>query len=125
MSRGGEVPNLCAALVCEAKDKRVQPSEDSALTLCYFCYMQTISHRVLRNESAAVLRRVAAGESFQITNHGEVVATLAPVQAQDELARARAAGETVSSTRKRPLSSITRLKAESSVEILRDLRGDR
>jgi prevent-host-death family protein len=40
--------------------------------------MERIAHRELRNNSADILRRVAAGESFEITNHGEVVAVLTP-----------------------------------------------
>lgn len=40
--------------------------------------MERIAHRELRNNSAEILRRVAAGESFEITNHGEVVAVLQP-----------------------------------------------
>ncbi|MCY7404893.1 MAG: type II toxin-antitoxin system prevent-host-death family antitoxin [Cryobacterium sp.] len=39
---------------------------------------RTIPHRELRNNSAEVLRAVEAGETFQITNHGEVVAVLSP-----------------------------------------------
>ena len=40
--------------------------------------MERIPHRELRNNSSAILRRVAEGESFEITNHGEVVAVLSP-----------------------------------------------
>ena len=40
--------------------------------------VQRIAHRDLRNRSAEILRAVAAGESFEITNHGEVVAILSP-----------------------------------------------
>lgn len=40
--------------------------------------MERIAHRELRNNSAEILRRVAAGESFEITNHGKVVAVLQP-----------------------------------------------
>ena len=40
--------------------------------------MERIPHRELRNNSAEILRRVAAGESFEITNHGDVVAVIAP-----------------------------------------------
>jgi prevent-host-death family protein len=40
--------------------------------------MERIAHRDLRNRSSEILRRVAAGESFEITNHGEVVAVLTP-----------------------------------------------
>jgi prevent-host-death family protein len=39
---------------------------------------KTIPHRELRNNSSDVLRRVQAGETFQVTNHGEVVAVLSP-----------------------------------------------
>lgn len=40
--------------------------------------LPTLAHRDLRNRSAEVLRRVQAGETFQVTNHGEVVAVLTP-----------------------------------------------
>jgi prevent-host-death family protein len=40
--------------------------------------VERIAHRDLRNNSSAILRRVAAGESFEITNHGEVVGVLSP-----------------------------------------------
>lgn len=39
--------------------------------------MERIAHRELRNNSSAILRRVAEGESFEITNHGVVVAVIA------------------------------------------------
>lgn len=42
--------------------------------------MSTISHREMRNNSAAVLRRVEAGETFIITNHGRPVAQIEPVK---------------------------------------------
>ena len=40
--------------------------------------VERIAHRELRNRSSEILRAVAAGESFEITNHGEVVAVLSP-----------------------------------------------
>ena len=40
--------------------------------------MERIAHRELRNRSSEILRAVAAGETFEITNHGEVVAVLSP-----------------------------------------------
>lgn len=40
--------------------------------------MRTITHSELRNHSGEVLRAVAAGETFQVTNRGAVVAELTP-----------------------------------------------
>lgn len=54
--------------------------------------MTTISHRELRNNSAEVLRRVAGGEAFEVTNRGVAVARLSPIGASDlPFAVARAA----------------------------------
>lgn len=39
---------------------------------------ERLAHRDLRNRSAEILRQVAAGASYEITNHGEVVAVLSP-----------------------------------------------
>lgn len=46
------------------------------------CYMSAVASRDLRNHTADVLRRVAAGERVSITVHGEVVAELVPVEAK-------------------------------------------
>ena len=63
--------------------------------MCYARYaaaMESISHRELRNESGRVLRAVAAGESFLITNDGRAVARIVPSDAPDpSLRRARPA----------------------------------
>lgn len=40
-----------------------------------------IAQRDLRNDVAAILRRVAAGESFTVTVRGEPVAELVPLRA--------------------------------------------
>src|SRR5258708_36525755 len=40
--------------------------------------VRTISHRELRNNSAEVLRAVGAGETIEVTNHGEVAAGVSP-----------------------------------------------
>lgn len=51
----------------------------SVLRKCYgSAVMRTITHRQLRNESAAVLRDVEAGESLLVTNHGSLVARISP-----------------------------------------------
>lgn len=43
--------------------------------------MDIISQRQMRNDSASILRRVEAGESFVITNRGVEVARLVPFRA--------------------------------------------
>ncbi|ANG85014.1 type II toxin-antitoxin system Phd/YefM family antitoxin [Microbacterium aurantiacum] len=40
--------------------------------------MERISHREMRNRSGEILRRVEAGESFEITNHGRPAARIVP-----------------------------------------------
>lgn len=84
--------------------------------------MERIPHRELRNNSAAILRRVAAGESFEITNHGEVVAILRQPVADDlwyaEMARP--------ATRSRGWNDIERVRARRPMqEVLDELREDR
>lgn len=49
---------------------------------CYVGVMTSITHRELRNNSADVLRRVAAGEAMEVTNRGVVVAYLSPTPTQ-------------------------------------------
>lgn len=40
--------------------------------------MEEITHRQLRNDSADVLRRVAAGETILVTNNGQPAAVIGP-----------------------------------------------
>lgn len=90
--------------------------------VCYACYdgrVETISQREMRNRSGEVLRAVAAGDSFTITNDGVPVAQLTPISSRAlPLARpARIRGG---------FSSLRRYSSEESIaEILDDLRGDR
>ena len=42
--------------------------------------MATVAQRELRNDTAAVLRRVQAGETVRITSNGRPVADLVPIQ---------------------------------------------
>jgi prevent-host-death family protein len=60
-------------------------------TPCYGDPVETISQREMRNNSAEVLRRVAGGESFIVTNGGVPAAVLTPASA-DEAARRVASG---------------------------------
>ncbi len=88
--------------------------------MCYASDMvRTVAHRELRNNSAEILRRVAAGEEFEVTNRGEVIAVLLPASAERRshvVRHATAAG----------FSALPRVSADEHVqEILDDLRGDR
>ncbi|WP_454294968.1 type II toxin-antitoxin system Phd/YefM family antitoxin [Salana multivorans] len=83
--------------------------------------MAAISHRDLRNRSGEILRAVAAGESFTITNAGKPVARLIPLdEAEEELPRVRP---------RRVVGGFTGLsrlaRAERTADVLDELRGDR
>lgn len=89
--------------------------------------MRTISHRELRNNSAEVLRAVRAGETIEVTNHGEVTAVLIPpsVTVYERLV---AAGKVREPRRdvKVDLRRIQRTHLPvSSAEIIADVRGER
>lgn len=43
------------------------------------CLMEQIGVRRLKQETAALLRRVAGGEALEITDHGHPVARLVPI----------------------------------------------
>jgi prevent-host-death family protein len=45
--------------------------------------MKTIPHRELRNNSTKILRSVQSGESYEVTDNGEVVALLTPPTSAD------------------------------------------
>jgi prevent-host-death family protein len=80
---------------------------------------EKLAHRDLRNRSSEILREVASGATFEITNHGKVVAVLSPPPERVEL-RIRAP---------RVRGGFTSLplvrRAESVSDALDDLRGDR
>lgn len=90
--------------------------------------METISQRQLRNQSGEVLRRVAAGESFLVTNDGVPTAVLTPVRPTEReqlvssglLKPPRAARDLAASRWRRKLSS-----AGSTEQVLDDDRGER
>jgi prevent-host-death family protein len=88
------------------------------------CYMDTITHRELRNHSAEVLRRVEAGESLQVTNNGRPAARIVPTGGtvlDDLIARgqARPARSELGALR-----SIRRAQADrTAAAIIEDTRG--
>jgi prevent-host-death family protein len=81
---------------------------------------ERIAHRDLRNRSAEILRNVAAGESYEITNHGEVVATLSPPDHGGPALRVRPAKRRGGWSDIKPVSS-----EESIQDILDELRSER
>jgi prevent-host-death family protein len=88
------------------------------------CYMETITHREMRNHSAEILRRVEAGESLQITNHGRPAARITPVENADLDALIAAGAARPARTDLDSLRTIERTTGtETSWEILEDTRG--
>lgn len=88
------------------------------------CYMEIVTHREMRNRSGEILRRVAAGESVQVSNNGSPAAMIVPVGgsvldglvARGEARPARTGLE--------ELSSIKRVVAPmTSGELIDDIRG--
>ena len=84
-------------------------------------YMQTIMHRELRNNSAAILHRVQAGETFEITNNGEPVAILSPIS-RDRLSILKRQGAVRKATHV-DFRALKRTADVSSQAVLDDLRG--
>jgi len=86
--------------------------------------MRTITHREMRNESGAILRDVANGETIQVTNHGRVAALIVP-PSTDTLTALISRGE-VRLARRPPssLRSIARRKSiVDSKSIVDDVRS--
>lgn len=86
--------------------------------------MRTVTHREMRNNSGELLRAVAAGETIEITNNGEVAAVMYP-PGEDVLSRLRTSGAV--RTAKRPVSDLAMLQPNkasiSTAEIIADARG--
>lgn len=83
-----------------------------------------VPHRELRNHSAELLRRAAAGESFEVTNNGRVVAMLVPPPASPLEAHLRRRLTVPPSATLLP--RISRVRSNlSTTEVLTELKGDR
>lgn len=88
------------------------------------CYVDVVNHREMRNQSADLLRRVEAGESLVVTNHGRPVAVISPVgrsvldrlMAEGQGRRALRGVESLRSINRRP-------SAMSTAQIVEDSRG--
>lgn len=88
------------------------------------CYMKSVTHREMRNQSADILRRVEAGESIIVTNSGRPAAVIGPTQNRtvDELieqGQGRAASRDILSLRE----IVRRPSKRSSAQLLEDSRG--
>jgi prevent-host-death family protein len=89
--------------------------------------MTTIPHRQLRNESSKILERVKNGETIDVTNNGEVAATLIP-PSSSPFERLLLAGAVRQAAATGPVdfTQFERTRSDvSSEDLLRDLRGDR
>lgn len=88
--------------------------------------MTTIPHRELRNQSSKILERVKNGEIIDVTNNGEIAATLIPPSASP-FERLLLAGQVKpASTAIVDFQALPRVAStNSTAEILADLRGDR
>jgi prevent-host-death family protein len=86
--------------------------------------MRTVTHREMRNASGEILRRVAAGETIQVTNRGRVAALIVPAGA-DALTELESRGQLRPAARPpSSLASVARRTAGlHSSAILDDVRG--
>ena len=86
--------------------------------------MKTVTHREMRNQSGDILRRVADGETIQVTNNGQVAALIVP-PGTDPLADLVSRGQVrVARTHPSSLRSIVRRKGTvDSQRIVADARG--
>lgn len=86
--------------------------------------MSEITHRQMRNDSAEVLRRVAAGETIVVTNNGQPAAVIGPPPS-DALSLLAANGQ-VRTALAPPsrLRAMKRIKSgKTSAEIVADTQG--
>lgn len=88
------------------------------------CYMKEITHREMRNDSADVLRRVAAGETILVTNNGRPAAVIGP-PLDDVLMQLSAQGQLRTALNSPAiLRSIKRRKSDTTTsDIIADTRG--
>jgi prevent-host-death family protein len=88
------------------------------------CYMETVTHREMRNRSGEILRRVEAGESLQVSNNGHLAALIVPVEG-NVLDGLLARGEArPSRTDLKALATVVRSTSSASTrELIDDARG--
>ena len=88
--------------------------------------MTTIPHRELRNQSSKILERVKNGEIIDVTNNGEVAATLIPPAVSPFERLLMSGGVRPAVEGAVDFRALPRVKsAAGTPDILADLRGDR
>ncbi|MEW1805467.1 type II toxin-antitoxin system prevent-host-death family antitoxin [Pseudarthrobacter sp. NPDC080039] len=88
--------------------------------------MTTIPHRELRNQSSKILERVKNGEIIDVTNNGEVAATLIPPAASPFERLLRSGSVRQATPNPVDFQLLPRVPSNAgTAEILADLRGDR
>ncbi len=88
--------------------------------------MTTIGHRQLRNQSSKILERVRNGEIIDVTNNGEIAATLIPPSASPFERLLLPGGVRAAATDAVDFVSLPRVDSSAAtLEIIADLRGDR
>lgn len=101
-----------------------QSPNDNDATIATEAIMTTIPHRELRNHSSKILERVKNGETIDVTNNGEVAATLIPPSASP-FERLLLSGAVRRSMGPVDFQALPRVKKDvGTTEILADLRGD-
>jgi prevent-host-death family protein len=90
------------------------------------CYMTRVGIRELRQNASAVLRRVVAGETVEVTDRGRAVARIVPMHEASRLgqllAEGRASGATGDLLDIKPMPRIAGKPLLS--RILADMRAD-
>jgi prevent-host-death family protein len=87
--------------------------------------MTTIPHRELRNQSSKILERVRNGETINVTNNGELAATLIPPSASP-FERLLLSGNVRPASGPVDFQQLRRVTSGAgTAEMLSDLRGDR
>ena len=119
----------CAETMCSGdpllgqsvRRRQTAPGDASRATVCY---MKSVTHREMRNNSGEILRAVAAGESVQVTNNGRLAAVIVPpagVTVEDLAARGQARRA------RRPRADLSMIRRRtstlSSQELADDTRG--
>ncbi|WAH98834.1 type II toxin-antitoxin system Phd/YefM family antitoxin [Arthrobacter sp. MMS18-M83] len=105
---------------------RIGPQEWQSATIATEAMMTTIPHRELRNNSSKILERVKNGETIDVTNNGEIAATLIPPSASPFERLLQSGGVRRAAESPVDFRLVPRIKSEMGTpDILADLRGDR